>query len=75
MFWTLSENIVTLPFYQRCQANFFEVRIWKIRKFSGSFRLRKFANFLGPPVRKSEIRKSEIRKFYKILHNSVSKQS
>jgi hypothetical protein len=35
----------------------FFVRKWQIRKFLGSFRYHKSANFLGVPVRKSQIRK------------------
>ncbi len=37
------------------QANFFKVRKSQIRKVLGSFRNRKSANFLGVPVRKSQV--------------------
>ncbi len=60
------------------QANFFKARKSQIRKFLSSFSYRKSENVLGITVCKSPIlylwliRKLQV---YKILHNSVSKQS
>jgi hypothetical protein len=38
------------------KQTFLNSKKFKIRKFLGSFRYRKFTNFLGVPVRKSQIR-------------------
>jgi hypothetical protein len=52
----MQNTLSNLSIYQGGHANFFLlVRQSKIRKFSGSFRNRKSANFVGVPVRKSQI--------------------
>jgi hypothetical protein len=66
------------PRQQRSQVGIFVVKVRKsqIRKFLGTFRFRKSADFLCVPVRKPQMRKftwlfSKSIQLYKILQNSV----